>query len=372
MKKSLLAASVAALLLSQLGMAATQLDSEKYPIQIEKVTDGLSHPWGMAVMPDGGLLVTERSGNLRIISTSGQVSDPIKGLPAVRAYGQGGLLDVQLDPDFASNQWVYFSFSEPLNDGKESSTAVARAKLNGDSLSELEIIFRANPKLDSPYHFGSRLVFDRQGNLFITLGDRGSRRQDAQTLDTHHGKVVRISKNGDIPKDNPYINQDNALDEIWSLGHRNMQGAALHPQTGELWTHEHGPQGGDEINIARATKNYGWPVITYGEEYGGGKIGTTSQDGLEQPLYYWVPSIAPSGMMFYSGKLFDNWQGNLLVGSLKFSQLVRLELDGDKVIHEERMDIGQRVRDVEQGPDGTLYLLTDQPDGQLLKLTPAK
>lgn len=360
-----------ALSLGNSALAATTLTSEKATISIEKVADGLSHPWGMSVMPDGNLLVTERSGNLRIISPAGQVSEPIKGLPDIRVYGQGGLLDVQLDPDFASNQWIYFSFSEPLNDSKESSTAVARAKLNGDSLSDLEVIFRANPKIESPYHFGSRLVFDRQGNLFITLGDRGSRRQDAQNLDTHHGKVVRIRKDGDIPKDNPYLNQEDALNEIWSLGHRNMQGAALNPQTGELWTHEHGPQGGDEINIARATKNYGWPLITYGEEYGGGKIGTTSQDGLEQPLYHWVPSIAPSGMLFYTGKQFDAWQGDLFVGSLKFSQLVRLELDGDKVTHEERMDIGQRVRDVEQGQDGVLYLLTDQPNGELLKLTPA-
>ncbi|WP_102796160.1 PQQ-dependent sugar dehydrogenase [Bowmanella denitrificans] len=372
MKKSLLAACVAALLLSQVGMAATQINSEKHAIKVEKVTDGLAHPWGMTFLPDGRLLVTERSGNLRYVGLDGKVSQPIQGVPKVRAYGQGGLLDVQIDPEFRRNQTIYLSFSEPSENGKDSSTAVASATLDGDKLTNVKVIFSANPKIDSAYHFGSRLIFDRQGNLFVTLGDRGSRRDDAQTLDTHLGKVVRIQTDGSVPADNPYIDKGYAMPEVWSFGHRNLQGAALNPVTGELWTHEHGPQGGDEINIARAGKNYGWPVITYGEEYGGGKIGSTVKDGLEQPLYYWVPSIAPSGMTFYTGNSFSHWQGNLLVGSLKFSQLVRLELEGEKVSHEERLDIGQRVRDVEQGPDGAIYLLTDQPNGELLRLSPAK
>ncbi|MDX1677455.1 PQQ-dependent sugar dehydrogenase, partial [Arsukibacterium sp.] len=246
------------------------------------------------------------------------------------------------------------------------------ATLNNNRLDDVQVIFSAQPKFESRHHFGGRLVFAQNGDLFITLGDRGQRRAEAQTFDTHHGKVVRITTDGSPAAGNPYLTRDNALADIWSYGHRNIQGAAMHPQTGQLWTHEHGPQGGDEINISRADHNYGWPTITYGEEYGGGKIGKTSQDGMQQPLHYWVPSIAPSGMTFYTGELFKAWQQDLLIGSLKFGQLVRLELDGEKVIDEERIMIGQRIRDVRQGPDGAVYLLTDQKNGQILRLTPKK
>jgi aldose sugar dehydrogenase len=349
---------------------ATTLTTEKTKLQIDTLTSGLNHPWGMAFMPDGSMLVTERNGTLQHVSADGKNKTPISGLPAIDARGQGGLLDVLLAADFTSSKQLYFSFSEPA--GEENSTAVASATLNGDKLTNVKVIFSQQPKYDSKYHFGSRLVLDNSGKLFITTGDRGSQRDQAQKLDNHVGKVIRVNTDGSTPENNPYVSMPDARSEVWSYGHRNIQGAALHPQTGQLWTHEHGPQGGDEINIAQPGKNYGWPVITYGEEYGGGVIGTTAKTGLEQPLHYWVPSIAPSGMMFYAATLFNGWQNNLFVGSLKFGQLVRLELTDNKVSHEERIMIGQRIRDVEQGPDGAIYLLTDSSDGEILRLTPVK
>ena len=349
---------------------AAPLESEKAALAIDKVAGGFNHPWGMTFLPDGSLLITERNGGLVKLSADGKNKTPITGLPEIDARGQGGLLDVILAKDFSSSKQIYFSFSEPGSGGN--STAVAKATLNDASLSNVEVIFSQAPKYDSRHHFGSRLVLDNAGKLFITTGDRGSQRDQAQKLDNHLGKVIRINTDGTVPDDNPYVSQTGARPEVWSYGHRNMQGAALHPQTGQLWTHEHGPQGGDEINIAQSGKNYGWPVITYGEEYGGGNIGKTAQDGLEQPLHYWLPSIAPSGMLFYTADSITSWKNNMLVGSLKFGQLVRLELSNDKVSHEERIMIGQRVRDIEQGPDGAVYLLTDSADGQVLRLTPAQ
>lgn len=349
---------------------ASTLETEKASLQLVPVVSGLKHPWGMAFLPQGGMLVTERNGDMLLISADGKNKTALQGLPAIEARGQGGLLDVALSPNFASDNTVYFSFSEPGEGG--SSTAVARAELSGNTLQNVHVIFSQQPKVDSRHHFGSRLVFDNSGNLFITLGDRGSQRAEAQNLANHIGTVVRITTDGPAAQGNPFTKQAGANAEIWSYGHRNIQGAALHPATGALWTHEHGPQGGDEINIAEAGKNYGWPLITYGEEYGGGEIGKTKQDGLEQPLHYWVPSIAPSGMLFYGADLISNWKNNMLVGSLKFGQLVRLELKDNKVSHEERIMIGQRIRDVEQGPDGAVYLLTDSSDGEILRLTPTK
>ena len=348
---------------------AAPLESEKALLQLDTVATGFNHPWGMTFLPDGSMLITERNGGLVKLSADGKNKTTISGLPEVDARGQGGLLDVILAKDFSSSKQIYFSFSEP--GGGKNSTAVAKATLNDVSLSNVEVIFSQAPKYDSRHHFGSRLVLDNAGKLFITTGDRGSERDQAQKLDNHFGIVIRINTDGSVPEDNPYVSKDGAKAEIWSYGHRNMQGAALHPQTGQLWTHEHGPQGGDEINIAQPGKNYGWPLITYGEEYGGGVIGKTAQQGLEQPLHYWVPSIAPSGMAFYTADMFPYWQQNLFVGSLKFGQLVRLELDGNKVTHEERIMIGQRIRDVEQGPDGFLYILTDSSDGELLRIMPA-
>jgi glucose/arabinose dehydrogenase len=347
--------------------------SEKAEFRVETLTGGLEHPWGLAFLPDGRYLVTERPGRLRLIEADGKLHpQAIDGLPAIRPFGQGGLMDVVLHPDFADNGWVYLSFSEAGRRGV--GTAVARGRLDGMSLRDTEILFRLHPKSRASRHFGSRLVFDQQGYLFITLGDRGDRPR-AQDLNDHAGSVIRLHDDGRVPSDNPFVDRPGVRPEIYSYGHRNIQGATLHAPSGRLWTHEHGPQGGDEINLPEAGKNYGWPVITYGVNYGiGTRIGEgTAKAGMQQPLYYWVPSIAPSGMSFYQGKRFPQWQGSLFVGSLKFRLLVRLELENGKVAHEERLLQGElgRIRDVREGPDGLLYLLTDADDGRLVRLVPA-
>ena len=347
--------------------------TERGAVRVTTVVEGLESPWGMAFLPDGRLLVTERPGRLRIVGPDGKLSAPVAGVPAVEAVGQGGLLDVALDPQFKDNSTIYLSFAEP-GEGV-SGTAVASARLGANGLENVQVIFRQVPKIKSGHHYGSRLVFARDGRLFITLGDRGSQRDGAQGLGTHFGKVVRIERDGRVPADNPFVARQGALPEIYSYGHRNLQGAALHPVTGELWAHEHGPRGGDEVNIVRAGRNYGWPVITYGREYYGPKIGEgTAKQGMEQPLHYWVPSIAPSGMAFYTADALPGWQGSVLVGGLASLELSRLEFGaGDKVTHEERIRIGERVRDVRQGPDGAVYLLTDMGTGsRLLKLSAAK
>ncbi len=356
---------------------ATAVQAQTQDLHPVTVARGLENPWGLAFLPDGRLLVTERPGRMRLIDAKGRLGPPLQGLPRIEAGGQGGLLDVVLDPDFATTAWVYFCYSEPTPSGQPgragNSTAVARARLDGQRLTNLKVIFRQSPKFASSAHFGSRLVFSRDGHLFITLGDRFSRRDDAQTLDNHHGKVVRIRPDGQVPADNPFAGRRGALPEIWSVGHRNLQGAALHPVTGELWTHEHGPQGGDELNVTRAGKNYGWPVITYGAEYGSGrKIGEGStRADVEAPLTRWVPSIAPSGMAFLTSDRYGaRWKGNLFVGALAGELLVRLELDGNHVVREARLltSFGERIRDVRQGPDGWLYLLTDSADGRVIRL----
>jgi aldose sugar dehydrogenase len=352
--------------------------------RFEVVAKGLEHPWAVAFMGDGQMLVTERPGRLRVVAANGALGEPVQSLPAIDARGQGGLLDVVVDSAFRQNRTLYFCFSEPAPSGQTgNSTALARARLSDDErrLEAVQVIFRQAPKFSSSAHFGCRIVEalkngQPDGTLFLTLGDRFSRMQDAQTLDNHHGKVVRVGKDGSVPKDNPFVKMTDAKPEIWSYGHRNAQGAALAPN-GTLWTHEHGPQGGDEINQPQPGKNYGWPVITYGENYGGGKIGEglKTKAGLEQPLHYWVPSIAPSGMAFVtSDKYGAGWRGNLLVGSLKFGYLNRIVLDGNKVIREEKLlaELSQRIRDVRQGPDGLIYVLTDASNGQLIRLLPSK
>jgi glucose/arabinose dehydrogenase len=368
------------LLAAALGIATGLCQAQSSPIATEllrlemtTVASGLEHPWSLAFLPDGRILVTERPGRLRLVTGDGKVSEPIAGVPAVYAVGQGGLLDVVLDPDFAENSTIYLSYAEP-GDGDTNGTAVARAKLDGSKLADVEVIFRQTPKVNSKHHFGSRLVFARDGTLFVTLGERNSERQSAQDLGTHIGKIVRITKEGKAPADNPFVGREGALPEIWSLGHRNVQGATLHPATGQLWVHEHGPRGGDEINLPRAGRNYGWPVITFGREYHGPAIGEgTAKPGMEQPVHYWVPSIAPSGMVFYGGELMPAWKGQLFVGALAAKQVARLDIDDDgKVKSEERIPIGERVRDVREGPDGALYLLTDEDAGRLLRLAPAK
>jgi aldose sugar dehydrogenase len=350
-----------------------RFESERHTFVAETVTTGLEHPWGLAFLPDGGFLVTERPGRLRLVSAAGRLDPrPIEGLPSIAARGQGGLLDVALHPSFADNRLVYLSYAEAGDGGV--GTAVARGRLDGHSLADVEVIFRMTPKTGGGRHFGSRLVFDRAGYLFITLGDRGDRPR-AQELDNHIGTLIRLHDDGRVPDDNPFLGRDDALPEIYSYGHRNIQGAALHPDTGQLWTHEHGPQGGDEINLPEAGVNHGWPVITYGVNYVvGTEIGEgTHRPDMAQPLYQWTPSIAPSGMAFYTGDAFPGWQGDLFVGALKFRQLVRLTLDGESVVGEERLLDGAlgRIRDVRQGPDGLLYLLTDANDGHLVRLRPA-
>jgi glucose/arabinose dehydrogenase len=344
------------------------------------VASNLRHPWAVAFLPEGRFLVTERGGSMRVVEADGRAGEPLPGLPPIQAGGQGGLLDVIVDSDFARNRWVYFCYSEPGAGGRGSSTALARATLTEDrsALQQVQVLFSQQPKVDSSLHFGCRIVERRvdgqpDGTLFLTLGDRYSRMQDAQTLDTHHGKVVRVGMDGSVPADNPFVGRAGALPEIWSHGHRNGQGATLGPD-GRLWMHEHGPQGGDEVNRPQAGRNHGWPVITYGENYGGGRIGDGLQrkDGMEQPLHHWVPSIAPSGMAFLTSDRYGRaWQGSLFVGSLKFNRLHRLALGPDgRVVREERLldAVGQRIRDVRQGPDGWLYVLTDSRNGQLLRL----
>ncbi len=342
------------------------------------VVDGLQNPWGVAFLPGGKMLITERPGRLRIVGADGVKSEPVAGLPIVDARNQGGLLDVVLDPAFATNGLIYWSYSEPREAGANN-TAVARGKLVDGAqprVDDVQVIFHQTPSLASTFHFGSRLVWARDGTLFITMGDRSitEGRMQAQRMDGLIGKVARINADGSIPKDNPFVGKAGVPPAMWSLGHRNIQSAVLHPTTGELWEVEHGTRGGDELNIARKGKDYGWPTIAYGIEYRGGAItgGIQQQAGMEQPLYYWDPIIGPSGMAFYTANLFPAWKGSLFVGGHGTRDLVRLSLDGDKVTGEERLLTGQKdaVRDVRQGPDGALYVLTDGSKGRLLKLVP--
>jgi len=357
-------------------LLAPALHAQSPAISTEVVARGLQNPWGLAFIGEGRMLVTERPGRMRVIEADGRVGEALAGVPKVDAVGQGGLLDVITDRDFARNRTVHFCYAEPAASGAGNSTALASARLSTDAgaLEDVKVIFSQKPKFSSRLHFGCRIVQTDDGNLFLGLGDRFQRMADAQTLDNHHGKVVRIKPDGSAPADNPYVGRAGALPEIWSIGHRNVQAATLGAD-GRLWTIEHGPQGGDEINITQAGKNYGWPVITYGENYGGGQIGDgiTTRPGMEQPLHYWKPSIAPSGMAFVKSERYGkDWQGSLLVGSLKFRYVARLVLDGDRVAREEKLlpDLGQRVRNVREGPDGFIYLLTDDRDGQLLRLRP--
>lgn len=341
-------------------------------IRVVTVARGLEYPWGLAFLPDGRMLVTERPGRLRIVGGDGSLSRPLSGVPDVFAQGQGGLLDVALAPEFAQNRLVYISYAEPGEGG--GGTAAGRGRLEGNRLEDFQVIFRQVPKTGGGKHFGSRLVFSGDGRLFITVGERGERER-AQDFTVHRGQVVRINPDGTVPAGNPFVGRPGYRPETWSHGHRNPQGADLHPETGELWTVEHGARGGDEINIPRAGRNYGWPIISYGRHYSGLKIGVGSErEGLEQPLYFWDPSIAPSNMAFYTGDRYPAWKGNLLVGALAGRMLVRLELDGERIAGEERMlqELGERIRDVRQGPDGFVYLLTDAREGRILRLEPAE
>ncbi len=351
--------------------------AKSYPsheISVSTYAEGIEKPWGMTFLPDGRLLVTEKAGNLRVVNTDGSVSAPLAGLMAVNDTGQGGLLDVVLDPDFANNQMIYFSYAK-AEGSDQSRTAVGKAKLTDEGLEGTTEIWHQAQACRAGYHYGSRLVFDRTGHLFVTLGDRNCGKGDVQDMGTHYGKVVRIDTNGQPAADNPFIGQDGVLPDIWSSGHRNIQGAFLHPETGALWGNEHGPKGGDEINHIEAGKNYGWPVITYGINYNGTPItDKTKMPGMEQPIHYWDPSIATSGMLIYSGDAFPNWRGDIFTGALKLMHLNRIKLkDGSHVVSEERLlkDQKSRIRAIEQGPDGLIYVATDHPDGRILKISPA-
>lgn len=339
---------------------------------LDTVVDGLDRPWSFAFLPDGTILVTEKAGALRSIGADRKLSEPIAGLPEVAAVGQGGLLDIALHPNFEQTRLVFLSFAEPREDGKNA-TSVMRGRLSEDlrSLTDVKVIFRQQPAYDGGGHFGSRLAFDRTGALFVTTGDRQNLRALVQQTDNHIGKIIRITEDGGIPPDNPKV--EGWLPEIWSIGHRNLQGATIDPRTGRLWTVEHGTKGGDELNHPEAGKNYGWPDVTYGREYSGEKIGAgvTEKEGIEPPVHYWDPSIAPSGMVFYTGDRYPQWKGNLFVGALVQKHLARLVFDGDKVVEEEKLFDGYaRIRDVRQGPDGYLYILTDEgaPNGRVVRV----
>lgn len=353
-------------------MSLGLVQSEKHRFKVVSLTHGLANPWSIAFLPDGRMLVTERQGRLRLIGSDFRLHpQPIDGLPAIVAQGQGGLFDVVLHPDHARNGWIYWAYNAPGPGGW--GTAMARGQLQGMRMVNVQLLFSMSPKTRGGQHFGGRIVFDRQGMAYLTLGDRGEKDR-AQRLDDHAGSVIRLHDDGRVPADNPFVGQPGARPEKWTLGHRNIQGTALHPQTGVLWSHEHGPQGGDEVNLMRTGRNYGWPAVTHGVNYGTGtRIGEgQGKPGMEPPLHVWTPSIAPSGMSFVTGDRFPHWRGHLLLGALRGQMLVRLVLDGERVIQEERLLQGQigRIRDVRVGPDGLVYLLTDDADGALLRLEP--
>lgn len=352
------------------------MQTEHGRVRVDTLVVGLEHPWSLAFLPGGDMLVSERPGRLRRIRRDGQVSAPLKGLPRIFTSGQAGLMDIALSPDFAADGLVYLSFAEPNLRGNLTGTAVVRGRLGGAAIEDAEVIYRQEPKRSAGTHVGSRLVFDDDGRLFVTQGDNRVAAGMAQALDVLPGKLVRINADGSVPADNPFVGRRDARPEIWSYGHRNMQGAALHPRTRRLWTSEHGPMGGDELNLPEPGANYGWPLATHGRDYSGaavpGSLGETAP-GMMPPHHVWAVSPALSGMAFYDAALFPQWRGNLFLGALASRELIRLELDGDRVVHEERMlgEVEGRVRDVRVGPDGALYVLIDDARGRLLRVAPA-
>lgn len=372
MNRTLLAASLGISLAVAPPTSADQaFRSDKADFRVETVAEGLEHPWGLAFLPDGSALVTEREGQLRHISNAGELSDPIPGLPELVVSGQGGLLDIVLHPDYQQNQTLFLSYAH--RNGNGMTTRVAKATYDGERLTGTEVIFEALPRSSNGRHFAGRMVIDANRHLYIAVGDRGAMDRAQDTRDDAGG-VHRLTLDGEPVSDNPFAGQSGKNDSFFTYGNRNIQGMALHPETGEVWSHEHGPRGGDEVNILRAGNNYGWPKVTYGIDYSGLPISSkTTMDGITDPLHYWDPSIAPSGMAFYSGDRFPAWQGDLFVGALKFQKLVRLSLDGETVTEEEDLltDFGKRIRDVRMGPDGALWLLTDSGNGGVYRLVPA-
>ena len=351
--------------------AQTRLKTDKAEILVETIAGGLNHPWGFAFLPDAGMLVTERPGRLRLVAADGKVSPALAGVPSVYAQGQGGLLDVALAPDFAASRLVYLSFAEAGEGG--ASTAVARGRLNeaATALEDTKVIFRQQPKVTGGNHFGSRLAFARDGKLFVTTGER-FKFDPAQDVSNHIGKILRINPDGSVPQDNPFAGRAGARPEIWSYGHRNIQSAAIHPETGALWEVEHGPRGGDELILAEPGRNYGWPLVSWGRHYDGRDIpDPPTRPDLAGSVHQWTPVIGPSGMAFYTGEAFPAWRGDVLIGGLVSQGLVRVSLDGARMIGEERISLGARIRDVRQGPDGFVYALTDADNGRILRLRPA-
>lgn len=361
-----------------LSVHADTIKTRWVDVEVETVASGLVRPWGIDFLDNGRMLVTELPGRLRIVEADGTLGEPISGLPEVRVRNQGGLLDVALAPDFAESQRIYISWSEPEEEGSNiTSTAVAHARLENGALHDFTRVFSGYPKVDGGRHYGGRMVFTPNGeHLFVGLGDRGHQMMESQDLDSHTGTLIRIHPDGSVPTDNPYVNTEGALPEIYSYGHRNIQGIDIQPSTGKVWAVEHGPQGGDEVNAPEPAKNYGWPVITHGEQYGGGEMSESvgfKKEGMELPVWHWTPSIAVSGMNFYHGDKFPAWEGNLLAGGLRGQQVARLEIDGDRVIHQEVMEMDYRIREVRVGPDGYIYLLTDERENaKILRLRPAE
>jgi glucose/arabinose dehydrogenase len=367
---AMIAAAIAWASPVQAAESSRVIQTENGRIAVEGIASGLDHPWGMAFLPDGRLLVTERSGRLRLLSKDGKLSGAVPGTPKVVAQGQGGLLDVALDPEFDRNRFVYLSFSEPGDGG--ASTALGRGRFENDRLDGFTVIFRQAPKVSGGNHFGGRIAFSPAGHLFLTMGER-FKFDPAQDLSSHLGKIVRLNRDGSVPADNPFAKRKDARPEIWSYGHRNVQGIAFQPGTNTLFTAEFGPMGGDELNVPEPGKNYGWPLVSWGRHYDGREIPNPStRPDLTDAIRHWTPVISPSGMTFYTGDLFPKWRGNLLIGGLSSTGVVRLEMDGRKVTHEERMQLGERIRDVAQAPDGSVYLLTDERNGEVLRLAPAK
>ncbi|GHA87656.1 PQQ-dependent sugar dehydrogenase [Modicisalibacter luteus] len=359
-----------AMLISPLLLAQpdSSIQTEAGAVQVEVLSEGLVHPWGMAFLPDGRALVTEREGRLRILGTDNSLTAPIEGVPDVFSQGQGGLLDVALDPDFQNNRRIYLSFAEPGKGG--ASTALGRGRLENDRIEGFEVIFRQQPKVSGGYHFGGRIVFTPQGTLFLTLGER-FKFDPAQDPSNHLGAIVHLNRDGSVPDNNPFADREDAEDAIWSYGHRNIESAAIHPETGELWIAEMGPLGGDELNLPEAGRNYGWPVVSWGKNYDGSDIpDPPTHPDFADAIKHWTPVISPSGMTFYDGDAFEAWQGSALIGGLSAEAIIRLSNDGRSVTGEEQIPMGARVRDIEQGPEGNVYVLTDQQNGKVIRLSP--